>query len=177
MGPSPLLLWLACGLGAVAVGVLFDGVNPQAGPIQPKIDITISGQADGYHEVSLRFASDDPLNMRSDTVIPIWIGEPDTVSLSLPNVASPAADASGSQPPPAVSLRDEKLLVEVSAKQAERVTLWHDAEQLAVASGTQGSFTIPLSELGLGPVRLQARAESADRKIIHSKPLWLDVLP
>ncbi|MEZ6135762.1 MAG: hypothetical protein R3C53_12710 [Pirellulaceae bacterium] len=73
-------------LAATNVGVLFDSKLPQYAQVRSKLDIQIAGQAPGYHEVTLRFQADDPLTQRSDTVIPIWIGENDSVVLTATNL-------------------------------------------------------------------------------------------
>ncbi len=159
-------------LAPLAVGVLFDNKSPQGGIIKPKIDIPLKGQTPGYHEFCLRFVADDPLAQRSDTIIPVWIGQRDQVRLLFPN----------QQQSRQVSLKSGKLAVRVESQPAaeatvERLSLWHDMEQIAVASGTQAEFDIALDSLGMGPVRLQAKAELADGSIIAGIPVTLQVAP
>lgn len=60
---------------------------------------------------------------------------------------------------------------------AQRVSIWHDEEQLSFSPGNTGEFSIPLDQLGMGPVRLQARAELESEQVVRSLPLTLEVTP
>lgn len=162
-------------LAPAAVGVLFDNQNLKTGLVAPRVEVKIAGSSLGYHEVCFRFVADDPTAQRTDTIIPIWIGDQDLVRAEF---VGSQAGADGH----AFSLRDGSLELAVSglpvnAKAVQRVALWHDFEQLAVADGSQADFTIPLSRLGMGPVRLQAQAELAGGTIVQSQPIWIEVRP
>jgi hypothetical protein len=163
-------------LAAVGIGLLFDNQNLKTAAIKPKIDINVSGSPPGYHEVGLRFVADDPLGQRSDTIVPIWLGPRDQVEMKLSSLEA------GEDGKLTASLQSELLRATVSAKEyqgkkVERVSLWHQAEQVAIANGDKEEFVIRLSQLGLGPVRLQPKAELAGGLVIQGEPVWIDVQP
>ena len=155
------------------VSVLIDGVNPQTRPVQPNLNLNLKGLAGGFHEIVLRFASNDPIIQKHEARIPLWIGDRQAISLSLPEAKRQADDP----PRYSVSASQDEISVSVSAPNAKRITLWHDREQLALAGGAQAEFSLALSLLGTGPVRLQARAELENGQTIQSLPCWLDVEP
>lgn len=163
-------------LAAVGIGLLFDNQNLKTAAIKSKIDINVSGSAPGYHEVCLRFVADDPLAQRSDTIVPIWLGPRDQVEMKLGSLQP------GESGKVIASLQSELLRTTVSAKEhagkkVERVSLWHQAEQVAIATGSEKEFVIRLSQLGLGPVRLQPKAELAGGLVIQGEPVWIEVQP
>ncbi len=163
-------------LAAVGIGLLFDNQNLKTAAIKSKIDINVAGSAPGYHEVCLRFFADDPLAQRSDTIVPIWLGPRDQVEVKLSSLQL------GESGKFTASLQSELLRATVSAKEhagkrVERISLWHQAEQVAIANGSEKEFVIRLSQLGLGPVRLQPQAELAGGLVIQGEPLWIDVQP
>lgn len=180
-------------LAPVAISFLFDGIQPQTQTAHTKLNISLPKQPDGYHEVTLRLIANDALSQRAEVVLPIWIGPQDLVHMSFPDLGDADAGHSPSSSPPAngrdarsrdprsavrrVAVSAEKLIVRVDAEQAARITLWHDEEQLGVAAGSDGEFSIPLSNLGLGPVRLQAKAELEDGSLVQGLPHWIDVVP
>lgn len=162
-------------LAAVRVGILFDGKAQQIGDVKPNINIRLNDLPAGYHEISLRFFADDPLSQCSETVVPIWIGEKDTVQLAFPQLKPQGKTAE-------LTMSAEKINISILAKQSDkqpvkRVTLWHDLEQIAVTSGAEAEFAIPLDSLGMGPVRLQPKAELEDGTIVAGLPVMLNVLP
>lgn len=164
-------------LAPAAVSMLLDGNTPQSALVRPRLNVQLRGQSPGYHELTLRFAADDPLSQRSDVTIPIWIGEPGTLDLELVNGERPTEGS-----PPTVSLEsDEYAQVRVTSPDAQRLTIWHDAEQIAKGASAEGAseekFMIPLGQLGLGPVRIRAQVELAGGEMIHSQPLWIEVEP
>ncbi len=167
-------------MAANRVTVLFDGVGPQARGVLDRLNFNLVDQPPGYHELTLRWAADDPLEQATSSTVPIWIGDPKLVEISLPDQDG---DAQASQLGPeypvayAVSLRDQKMRVRVEAEQAQRVTLWHDWEQLGVAAGREAEFSLPLKQIGLGPARLMAKAELESGKLVQSLPLRIEVLP
>jgi len=161
-------------LAAVGIGLLFDNQNLKTAVIKSKIDINVSGSAPGYHEVCLRFFADDPLAQRSDTIVPIWLGPRDQVEMKLSSLQP------GGSGRLTASLQSELLRATVSAKEhagkkVERISLWHQAEQVAIANGKEKEFVIRLSQLGLGPVRLQPKAELDGGLVIQGEPVWIDV--
>jgi hypothetical protein len=162
-------------LPPIGISVLFDGGNPRSGPVKPNIEIKTAGLAAGYHEVQVRFAGGDPLAQRSEVMMPLWIGPRNVVRVELPKSESGAQE---DKTRGEVSLReDSKLVARVVAEGASRISLWHDWEQLATASGSEADFSIQLTTLGMGPVRLQARAEFADGSAVSGEPLWIEVQP
>lgn len=158
-------------LAAKQLRMLLDGIVPQQVPNQAALRIATKGIGLGYHEIALQFIADGPLSIRSESKVPIWIGPTATVELKLQD-----AELS-SKYDQQISLRNGNIVAEVNSLEGQRVSLWHDAEQLAVASGPGNKFTLPLDALGMGPVRLQAKAELGDGTMIASRPLWLEVLP
>ncbi len=167
-------------LAAAEISLLFDGAHPRSDVAKPKVAIAVQGEAPGYHEVTLRFTADDPLSQRSEVTIPVWIGEKELVTLSFPKLDTPAEAASGGPNEPKtsrVSIQQGKLSVAVRGVAAERVSLWHDEEQLGFAAGSEAEFSIPLESLGMGPVRLQARAEMKSGLSVRGIPSWIEVTP
>lgn len=157
------------------IGVLFDGSSYQLQDARKKLSIQMEGSSPGYHEVTLSLVADDPLQQRSDVMVPIWIGEKGLVDLTFPDQIAPRkADAADM---PQFSLRSESLTVHVESEQAKRVTLWHDSEQVGMAEGQQADFRIGLKDIGLGPVRLQAKAETHDGLTVQGVPVWIEIGP
>ncbi len=163
-------------LASVAISQLFDNQNPKTGAIKPRIDFNVAGATPGYHEVCLRFVADDPLAQRSDTTIPIWLGDRELVELKLSDMKQ------NQDGKPTTSLATELLKSSVSAKdlngdKVERVSLWNQSEQIGVAKGGNGKFVVRLDKIGMGPVRLQPKAELASGKVIQGEPIWIEVTP
>lgn len=158
-------------LAAVAVRMLLDGVNPQLAPMRPNLNISMKGVSNGYHEIALQFLADGPLAPRSGALVPVWIGPPQSIELSISG-----AELS-SEYDQQVSLRKGVIMAQVQSASGQRVSLWHDAEQLAVGSGKTAEFTLALDSIGMGPVRLQSKAELPDGTVISSRPIVLNVLP
>ncbi|MEO8269441.1 MAG: hypothetical protein ABI557_06975 [Aureliella sp.] len=172
-------------LQAAAMRILLDGIRPHAVPMRTELNIALKGLPVGYHEINLQFIAEGPLSPRSNAMIPIWIGPPDFLTLELAGT-TPAvvANADGdAKPSQQISLQSGQLSINVSSaaavegKEIARVSLWHDAEQLEVADGGSGQFSLPLDRIGMGPVRLQAQAELSDGMLIKSLPVWLEVMP
>ena len=158
-------------LAAIAIRMLLDGVNPQVVPMRPSLNVSMKGVKDGYHEIALQFVADGPLSPRSSTLVPVWIGPQRSIELALTG-----AELS-SEYDQQVSLRKGVIMAQVQSAAGQRVSLWHDAEQLAVGSGKTAEFALALDALGMGPARLQAKAELPDGSVISSRPLVLNVLP
>lgn len=172
-------------LQAAAVRVLLDGAHPHSVPMQTGLNIALKGHAPGYHEINLQFIAEGPLSPRSSAMIPIWIGPPDSLTLELSGTqpATVASSDDTTKPTQQISLQTGQLsiniasVVAIEGKEIERVSLWHDAEQLDTADGGSGQFSLPLERIGMGPVRLQAQAELSDGTLIKSQPAWLEVAP
>ncbi len=158
-------------LAPAALRMLLDGATPRASAMQPTINVALKGIVPGYHEFELQFLAEGLLGQRSGGSIPVWIGPSSAVELKI------AAAELSSEFDQEISLRSENLTATVHSTAGQRVSLWHDSEQLAVAAGPTSEFKLPLASLGMGPVRLQAKSELADGTILASRPLWLNVLP
>jgi uncharacterized protein (TIGR03790 family) len=163
-------------LAPTVIGILFDGKAPQAAKIQAKINIQLADLPPGYHEIRLRFLADDPHAQCSETTVPVWIGEKGMVRMSFPKLVG----STDLQAEVAMSTEKVDVLLEALStldKKVSQLTLWHDAEQIAVASSSEAEFSISLDSLGAGPVRLQPKAELEDGTIVAGMPVVLNVLP
>ncbi len=158
-------------LAASALRALLDGINPQAGAMKRNLKISTKNIAQGYHELILQFAAEGPLALRSSVAVAFWIGPRNALQLSLSDRPGPTEKSRQ------ISFDAQKIKLRTSASVAERISVWHDSEQLATAPGNTAEFSIELSSLGMGPVRLHSRADLADGTFIQSQPIWVDVLP
>jgi hypothetical protein len=144
----------------LAIRIHFDEAPTQMGAVQAKAEVKLNNVPPGYHEVRLISLGDDALNLRSEIVLPLWIGGDEEVSITAPK---------------SIAFSERKVTVQAAARVAKSITVWHENEQLAVVSSAQGEFAIPLETLGYGKVRLQARAELENGSILRSLPLVLEV--
>ncbi len=147
---------------ATAISVLYDQAPVRTGAALMNVDVKLNDQPPGYHEVRLVCIGDEVLQPRSETVLPIWIGLPNSVTMEAPQV---------------VSLKDRVARLQFVAQGAKQVTLWHESEQLASALSTPGEFKVPLEILGLGPIRLHVQAELESGLIVKSVPRVMQVQP
>ncbi len=147
---------------ALAVSILFGDAPPQTAAVQSKVEIKLNATPPGYYEARLISVGDDALMQRSEVALPLWIGDADTVTLSAPEK---------------VAFSDRKVTVKAAAKTAKSLTVWHDSEQLAIVSGAEGEFSIPLAAIGIGKIRLHARAELENGSVSRSVPVILEVTP
>ncbi|MEM7477576.1 MAG: hypothetical protein AAF483_21525, partial [Planctomycetota bacterium] len=125
-------------------------------------------------EFTLKFVADDPLAQSSQFMMPFWIGNPKLIEMQLPKDLPQPIDEFGKQVvpiPPAL----EKIKIAVKAPGAQRISIWNNWEQIAMSRGEQGDLSIDLTALGTGPVRLQAKAETAEGKMISSLPVWISI--
>lgn len=187
-------------LQTAGMRVLLDGARPHMVSAKAEMNIALKGIAAGYHEIVLQFIAEGPLSPRSSTTIPMWIGPSNSLTLEIDGGKPEAAGTASGQQPPAsalanptqqISLQTGAVTAKITSNPsasgvagkdkadpaADRVSLWHDAEQLEVAEGASGQFSIPLERLGMGPVRLHAQAEMPGGQVVRSQPLWLEVLP
>jgi hypothetical protein len=150
-------------LEPVTIWALLDFAPPQSGAFEPRVRIQLDPEeAPGAHELRLVLVGEGALAIRRELVIPMWVGPPDSVTLETPDALASAAG--------------EPLLVRASAPGAERITLWHDSEQVGVLEGESGELSMDLAQLGQGPVRLHAVAEFGKRQV-RSQPQWIRVEP
>lgn len=157
---------------ATKVAIQIDGLAPLGGNIQPNVNVKMDRLALGYHEIQVVLIADEPLRQRSMQVIPVWIGDSDLISLSVGNSKEKAE--------PKVSLAKGKFQVLVNVPEGcSEVSIHHHHEQVATSKpeGTEVQIELDPKQLGMGPVRLQARAKLADGGSVASMPLWIEVLP
>ncbi|MCA9193979.1 MAG: hypothetical protein KDB03_19540 [Planctomycetales bacterium] len=168
-------------LRPAAIAVLFDGKLLSVGAAQSHVNLRLVNQPDGFHEVTVRLVSDDPLQQSSELRFPIWMGEQnskDFVQFSTP--ALKEKQHSGGVPldrPLEISFRDEFLKLQVTSPGAKSISLLHDAEVLASESNSQAEFAVRLEQLGMGPVRLQAMAVLENGDVMTSVPFDLNIAP
>jgi hypothetical protein len=146
----------------IAVSILFGDTNSQIGAVQPKVEIKLGSLPPGYHEARLISIGDDALGQRSEVALPIWVGDQSAVSIEAPE---------------RVSFSDRKVTIKARAKVAKTLTIWHESEIVAFVSSDVGEFAISTETLGLGKVRLQARAELENGSVQKSLPVVLEVTP
>ena len=151
--------------------VLFDGVRQDA-KAERGFTFSSIGRPAGYHEIRLRLSADDPLEQSSQVVVPVWIGEKDSVGLRIASSSGKRVEKDG-RSYLEVSKDLDSLEVKLKAAGAKRVSLWNNWEQIAMTSSESGILTVDLDKLGSGPVRLQARAETQSGEMIQSMPTWL----
>lgn len=161
-----------------------DGSSPQGGAVQPKVNLALKDVPPGYHEVQVLQIADDPLNQRSMTTIPVWIGPANSIQLSVDTTGTSSSSESATptqDQPKRFSIKSGPISVSIKASEGStELTLLHRAETVAQADPTaknSASFTVAPEKLGLGPVRLQARAKTADGVTITSQPVWIEVTP
>ncbi len=146
----------------LAFSVQFGDLAGQTGAVQPKVEIKLAKTPPGYHEVRLISIGDDALGQRSEVVLPLWIGDESAVTIETPQN---------------VSFSERKVKIKAKAQSAKSLSVWHESEQLAIVSSADGEFAIPLETLGMGKVRLQARAELENGSVLKSLPVTLEVMP
>lgn len=184
-------------LAPARIAVQVNGKAPRGGAAQSVLRLEMAGLPAGYHEVQLILIADDPLNQRSVRTIPVWVGPPDLIQLSLK--PSPHLNATGEGIH--VSLQAEQIVAHVRGpKGATQVSLWCHAEQVATtesslkteqdatvkdsgtltpsqAESSEWEIIVPLKSIGMGPVRLQAKATLPDGSEISGLPQWIVVVP
>lgn len=157
---------------ATKVAIQIDGLSMRAADVQQNVNVKLGQLPSGYHEIQVILISDDPLKQRSMQVIPVWVGDTDLISLSVANSKEKAE--------PKISLAKGKFQVAVKAPEGcSEVSIHHHHEQIATSKpdGTEVQIELDPRQLGMGPVRLQARAILADGGSVASMPLWIDVSP
>lgn len=157
-------------LAPEAISVLFDGQNPVSRPVRENVNLKLSNQTPGYHELVLRFAAADPLRQKNESLIPIWLGPEDAVTLQCK-----AAAGSGTKDDPWQVKKTDSLKFAGQSQGAKRLTLMHDTELLASQAGNRHEFNIAAEGLGTGPCRIQLRAEMDSGATSLSAPVWLQI--
>lgn len=179
---------------AAMLSVLVDGsaLRKIGTPDQLDLAKLLAKESPGFHEVTLRGAAGDPFRQRRDYTIPVWIGPKETVRLaaslssSKPNEQAATDNSStmtwedasqtSRETPFQVSLQEKAIALRLSANEASKITLWHDAEALDTTQEAESQIFLDLSRIGLGPARLTITAE-IDGQEIRSLPLWIEVQP
>jgi hypothetical protein len=149
---------------AIAVSIKFDSNNIVNGPVQPALDIRLKDRAPGYHEIRVVSIGDDATQQRSEVIVPLWLGNREEFNISI-------------NAPETVAFPDRNVKIGVTAKSASKLSLWHNEERLGLSITDEDEFIVPLDALGLGPVRLHARAELPDGRVAKSEPITLQVAP
>ncbi len=171
--------------------VVRDGQLVHVGPAAKTITVDTRDMALGYHRLDVVAAADDPLVQKESVAIPFWVGEADLCHLDLPQPTVSDGSAGGSQDTEGrpsqhraevetrLSLQGDRVLHLTAAgpSDARRIGIWWDNRQLVVAEGAQAEFEIEVESFGLGPVRLQPRAEMEDGSIVQGRPRWVEVVP
>lgn len=154
-----------------AIAVQIDGGTMQGGIVQPNVNVKLDGLSLGYHEVQVTVVGDDPYKQRSQQLVPVWIGERDLIRISLEDSGGKANSR---------SIADGPITLNVSAPTgSSEVAVYHHLEQLTSTQSTttMSQVTLEPARLGMGPVRLQARAKLEDGSIVRSQPLWVEIVP
>lgn len=172
------------------ISVLTDGLNPKTGAVRPKVVLRMASFSPGYHELTIRLAADDPLTQRSDWPLAVEIAGEHSIetTIQLPTTTLPTIDTGDLQPakyaiPGAarcykISRQDQPNLdIQIASAGAKSVSLWHESEQLHSAAGEDATFSATTRLLGLGPVRLWAKATLQDGSTISSPPIVLMIDP
>lgn len=146
----------------LAVSVLFGDIANRMGAVQPKVEVKLENTPPGYHELRLISYGDDALVQRSELALPIWIGDDNLISIEAPTKAS---------------FSEKKVTLKAKAQSAKTLTIWHESEQLTFVASNEGEFAIALESLGIGKVRLQARAELENGGVVKSLPIEIEVTP
>ncbi|MCA9128665.1 MAG: hypothetical protein KDB22_16375 [Planctomycetales bacterium] len=169
-------------IAATVVRILLDGMLAGIGPMRTKLAVKPTQLTPGYHELSMRFSCDDLLAQANATTIPFWIGPKDVIDLQVVDKQfNPARETLpgylGIDETIQCSLRDEAIRFAVKADSAKSIELLHDSEQIAFKEADSGEFSILLQQLGMGPVRVRARATLADKSTVDSRPILLEITP
>lgn len=162
-----------------------DGGSPTSGAVQPVLQVGLAGLAAGYHEVHMMLIADDPLNQRTSNSFPVWIGPADSMGLTIKNASGPAqpteASSASHSDLPQVSLQAGSLVIEVRPPAGcQQISLWHHYEQLQnsdVSEASEVQWQLPFDKVGMGPVRLQAKAKLPDGTEVAGPPHWIEVIP
>lgn len=171
-------------LATSRLALQIDGSSPQGGVVQPQVNVALTNIAPGYHEVQVLQIADDPLNQRTMATIPVWIGTADSIQLSIDSPGTSASVVSSESQqvqPKQFSIKAGPINVSIKAPQGStEMTVHHRWEVVASADSkatSPASLTIDPAKLGLGPVRLQAKAKTANELQIASQPVWIEVTP
>lgn len=189
------------------IAVQVDSSSPRGGAAQSHVEMQLTEVPPGYHDLHLLLVSDDPLNQRTAEHIPIWIGPSDSIQLivdSGPNakVGQPlhvsmktkTFSAKVKAPGDCTDVSIWHDFEAVASSESDNKHPPADAQQSAgnqakesgpsqtpSDSNSSGSasldFSLATKSLGMGPVRLQARAKRADGTLIASQPVWVEIVP
>ncbi|GIW98919.1 MAG: hypothetical protein KatS3mg111_2252 [Pirellulaceae bacterium] len=166
-------------LAPTRMRLLRDGKLIHDGAPIKNISVTADGLTAGYHRVDVIAIADDPLSQRDSVGLGFWVGDPKRCTLEFVGNDSVDLQSEDGRFDLQMSLRaTESLVIQVvGPSEAKRVSLWRDAEQLAVSESDSGQFAVEVNELGLGPVRLFPKAELDDGRVVSGRPYWIEVLP
>jgi uncharacterized protein (TIGR03790 family) len=145
--------------GRVRIFEMFIDGERSAG-IQPggSIELDTTMLDDGYHELRVVAIQEGPIATQGTAIVPLVVNNHDRAV----ELRGPASVGLG-----------EKFRVTFQAEAAESVEITLNGRKLAETKETQGSLEIDATQLGRGPVRLQAIARGEHQA--RSAPLAIDV--
>ncbi len=168
------------------ISVLTNGLNPKSGRIQARVALKMASFSPGYHELTLRLASDDPLVQRSDWPLALLVAGKHSVKVTtdlesspLPTIATGDETEAQYRIPGAETCykvsksKQASVKLSVACAGAQSVSLWHEQEEIQTQPANQASFTFDTKSFGLGPVRIWAKAELPDGTVISAPPTIL----
>ncbi len=163
-------------LAAKVIWLLLDGAQPMLGQAKKSVSVSFNGRPPGFHELHVRLSADDALAQASESALPIWSGNEDTIRIQTVGAAA-KQDANDGRRFAAVSLQDSQLQLTATAPNAVKIEILNQAELIATIDGDSGTIDLDLSKLGMGPLRLQARATMSDDQQVLSTPEWIRIDP
>ena len=149
---------------AAAFELYVDGVRRASAPAGETLELDPRGLDGGHHEARLVAVGADRMQSRAALSVPFTVPAGGRrVALAVPDSAA----------------WDAPLELRVEAPGASAVELHHNGRRLAGLQGGAGAFRVDPHALGLGEVRLQARARypDADPAYVRSEPARLRVVP
>ncbi|HBE69019.1 MAG TPA: hypothetical protein DDW52_12795 [Planctomycetaceae bacterium] len=176
-------------LPAKVISILSDGKNPKTGRVQPRVNLRMRSFSDGFHELTIRLASDDPLGQRSDWPIAISMAGTHqvTTSLALSPGPLPTIDTGDTSPaklrvPGAsqcytINSPDQPLAIKIEMPGARQVGLSHESDEISTVNGPSASVEITPGDLGYGPIRLKPFGITESGARIQGVPILLYIPP
>ncbi|MFK7738037.1 MAG: hypothetical protein AB8B50_18560 [Pirellulaceae bacterium] len=160
------------------VALLLNGGLSRTQTARSNIAIALKDMPRGHHELRLQLVNrNDPLEQKSESLVPVWIGPRDLLEISIPD-GEVKRNAGDGRLFSVASLRDKTIKVQVEcAEEAEEIRLMHASEELGLIQGGSGTIEIDLSKTGRGPLRIYAEAKLPNEETVRSQPLWLRVDP
>jgi len=149
------------------IELFMDGRMVKRLPCAERIRFDTAQLPDGFHELRLVAVADDAVETRGDFVLPFNVNNRGRV---LSAVRVGAAQIRWGRP----------VRLKVAMKGASKISVCHNERVVGEIASDAGEVTIDSRALGIGPVRLQARATVAagrDGVEIRGRPVECRVLP